>query len=101
MKEIRLYYTTGNFAEDKDAAKDIREHDIRPTLNSGDSITIDFTGITLATQSFVHALISDVLRVGGESALDKIEFRGCEVAVRGIIETVVQYSLETMDEPDD
>jgi hypothetical protein len=52
----------------------------------------------LTTQSFVHALISDVLRSEGEKILDRIEFKGCAPGVKGIIETVVQYSLETMED---
>jgi hypothetical protein len=39
-------------------------------------------------------------RSGGEKVLDQIEFRNCAPGVRGIVETVVQYSLETMDEQD-
>lgn len=98
MIEIKLFDVVGDFAEDKDAAKDIRESRIRPALARGERVVLDFSNITLATQSFVHALVSGVLRTEGEQILDRIEFRRCEAGVRGIIETVVQYSLETADE---
>jgi STAS-like domain of unknown function (DUF4325) len=88
----------GDFAEDKDWAATFREQAIRSTLNEGNNVVLDFTGISLTTQSFVHALISDVLRSEGESVLDRLEFRGCTPSVKGIIETVVQYSLETQED---
>jgi hypothetical protein len=98
VKTVNLIKWVGDFAEDKDKAALIRESDIRPCLEKGEPIVLDFTGITLATQSFVHALISDLLRAKGEIALDLIEFKGCSASVKGIVETVVQYSLDTMDD---
>ena len=86
----------GSFAEDKDAAALIRESSIRPAIISRKRVVIDFSGVSVATQSFVHALITDILRTRGEAVLDQFEFKGCSLAVRGIVETVVQYSLETM-----
>jgi hypothetical protein len=50
------------------------------------------------TQSFIHALISDVLRVHGEGALDYLEFKSCTDVVKGVVATVVQYSLDSMGE---
>jgi STAS-like domain of unknown function (DUF4325) len=98
---IEIANVVGGFAEDKDWGAAIREEAVRAVLNGGDRIIIDFTGVTLATQSFVHALISDVLRSEGEEVLTKMEFKGCEPGVKGIIETVVQYSLETMEDDSD
>lgn len=99
-KTIELASKTGDFAEDKDLAATIRENQIRPALREGQKVIIDFTGISLTTQSFVHALISDLLRSNGESLLGQVEFKQCSAGVRGIIETVVQYSLETIEEDD-
>jgi hypothetical protein len=95
---LKIAALIGDFAEDKDWAATIREEAIRKTLSEGNNIVLDFTGVSLATQSFVHALISDVLRSEGEKILERIEFKGCAPGVKGIIETVVQYSLETMDD---
>ena len=98
MTTINLYQQVGFFAENKDIAAKLRKETILPTLNSGSSIEIDFSGITLATQSFIHALISDVLRQHGEDVLSRLKFRNCEKAVRGIVEIVVQYVLETIED---
>ena len=96
MKQIKLLELVGSFAEDKDAAAKLRREVILPTLASGGSVEIDFAGITLTTQSFIHALISQVLRQEGEEALARMTFKNCGSAARGIIETVVQYVLESV-----
>jgi hypothetical protein len=72
-------------------------------VKAGEAVVLDFAGVNLVTQSFVHALISDVLRSEGERGLDHLVFDHCNEGVRGIVETVVQYSLETMesDSPDE
>lgn len=98
MSQISLIAVAGDFAEDKDIAASIRLHQIIPALNAGTEVVLDFTGVTLVTQSFIHALICDPLRVHGEDALARLVFKGCSDGVRGIVETVVQYSLETMDD---
>jgi hypothetical protein len=88
---------TGDFAEDKDVAATLRESKIRQALAEGQRVILDFKGVRLATQSFIHALVSDVLRTHGESVLGRVTFKGCTNAVKGIIETVVQYSLESIE----
>jgi STAS-like domain of unknown function (DUF4325) len=96
MNTIRLLDLVGSFAEDKDAAAKLRREVILPTLKNGDSVEIDFSGITLTTQSFIHALISQALRQEGEAGLARMKFKNCGSAARGIIETVVQYVLESV-----
>jgi STAS-like domain of unknown function (DUF4325) len=95
---INMFERVGDFGEDKDAAAALREEFIKPTVARGCAITLDFEGVTLVTQSFIHALISDVLRASGESVLSFLEFKNCAEVVRGIISTVVQYSLDTMSD---
>ena len=94
MTRIEIGKLMGSFAEDKDAAARLRKEIILPTLGRGDEVEFDFGGVTLTTQSFIHALISEALRCYGERALDLLSFKNCPTAVRGIIETVVQYVLE-------
>jgi len=89
---------TADFAEDKDAAAKIRDQKIRPAIRDGKEVILDFTGVTLATQSFIHALVSDVIRTTGESVLTLLKFKGCNKEVKGIVRTVVQYSLEILED---
>jgi len=97
MMNVKISDETGDFAEDKDVAAAIRDKHIRAAVTGATEIVLDFTGVRLVRQSFVHALISDVLRGGGEVSLKYIVFKGCTESVKGIIETVVQYSLEAAD----
>jgi hypothetical protein len=93
---IRVHDCCGDFAENKDKAREMRETRIRPALKDRCQwpIVLDFTGVDSSTQSFVHALISDVFQEKGEAALDILEFKGCSKAIESLITTVVNYSLE-------
>ncbi|TRZ50654.1 DUF4325 domain-containing protein [bacterium] len=94
MTEIVLLPKTGSFAENKDIAKDIRTNELIPLLENNENVILNFEGIDAATQSFVHALISDLLRKYGSAVLDKISFKGCNEKVRKIISIVTDYMQE-------
>lgn len=53
-----------DFEEDVEAAADIRERVILPTLMNDQLLVLDFSDIRAATQSFVHALMYRVFRDG-------------------------------------
>ncbi len=94
MIEIKLLPVVGSFAENKDLARDLRIKKIIPALEKGQEVTLDFKGIDSATQSFIHALISDLIRNYGTEVLDKIYFKNCSETVRKIISLVVDYMQE-------
>ena len=92
---IEIRQTCGDFAENKDAARDIREGTIRRAVADQDfPIVLDFKGVGSSTQSFVHALISDIFQTSGEDALIFFEFANCNKAIKSLIATVIDYSLE-------
>lgn len=91
MKIIKLLPKTGVFAENKDIARDIRISDITPILEKNEEITLDFEGVESATQSFIHALISELIRSFGNEILNNIYFKNCNKSVREIINIVVDY----------
>jgi len=91
MKIIDLHTFTGDFAENKDVARSLRLEEIEPYLKVGDTVNINFQGITSATQSFIHALISQSIRDFGIEVLDNINFKNCNDQVKTIIEIVVEY----------
>jgi len=93
ITKIRLAAGVAGFAEDKDYARTLRQEKILPALERGDSVTLDFTQVKYATQSFVHALIGEALKKHGESVLDRIEFKNCTPQLQSVIELVVDYSL--------
>jgi hypothetical protein len=89
----------GNFAEDKDVARRIREENILPCLNDRKGVVLDFKGVDVATQSFIHAMISEALRIHNGSALELLEFRSCKATVKSVVLTVIEYSLASRDLP--
>lgn len=95
MTRIKLIEHTGSFAENKDVARDIRLNKLVPALEKGEGVILDFENIEGATQSFVHALISDLIRKHGNTVLDKIQFKSCNDTVKGIISIVADYMQES------
>lgn len=94
MKRIGILDKAGAFAENKDVARDLRVQEIMPALKKGEEVVLDFEGVWAATQSFIHALISDVLRKYGDDALERISFKSCNGDIKKIIGIVVDYMQE-------
>jgi len=92
---IKLLPTVGAFAENKDIGRDIRLNEIEPSLKNNQDVVLDFEGVDGATQSFVHSLISQVIRDNGSNVLEKIFFKNCADDVRAIINIVVDYMQQT------
>ena len=95
MIEIKLFKVLKNtFAENKDLARDIRLNKIIPALDNNQEVILDFEGMDSATQSFIHALISDLIRKYGIQVLDRISFKNCHETIKKIINIVVDYMQE-------
>ena len=92
---IKLEPIVGSFAENKDKARDLRLKKILPALEQNKEVILDFEKITGATQSFIHALISDIIRKKGADALDSIYFKNCNDTVKKIINIVIEYMQES------
>lgn len=93
-KTISIKEKAGSFAENKDVAREIRIKYIIPALKKGKTVIIDFSEVTGATQSFMHALISDVIRIFGEDGLDKLRFKNCSPVVKEVVTIVAEYMQE-------
>src|SRR5690242_1404146 len=83
----------GPIAQDKDWARQARLDVLLPTLAARVDVRLDFSKTTIATQSFVHALISEAIRTYGEDVLTILEFHGCSPQVELTVKTVITYSL--------
>ena len=94
MIEIKLLQLVGSFAENKDAAREIRLSQIIPALDKNEEVILNFEGIDSTTQSFIHALISDLIRKYGNDVLDRAYFKSCSEIVQKIINIVVAYVQE-------
>lgn len=97
-KIIRMHKMVGDFAENKDVAKRLRTKEIIPSLTKGDEVVLDFSGINGATQSFVHALISDPIRKLKDIAFDNLTYKNANVDIREIVSIVYRYMQESLDD---
>ena len=91
MKKIKLLPMVGSFAENKDLAREIRVKKIIPALEKKEEVILDFEGVDSTTQSFIHALISDLIRKYGVEVLENVSFKNCNDIVKKIISIVVDY----------
>jgi len=94
MKQIDIFEKAGSFAENKDIARDIRLSEIIPALEKKEEVVLDFDRVAAATQSFIHALISDIIRKYGNDILDRILFKSCNETIKQIINIVIDYMQE-------
>jgi len=95
-KIVLLKQSAGEFAENKDIAKQLRVKILMPELSKGREVIMDFDGVKGATQSFVHALISDPIREYKDIAFDKLIYKNCNDDVKEIIAIVYRYMQESM-----
>jgi hypothetical protein len=93
---VNLVDRVGEFAVDKDAARKIRTATILPALDAGADVVLDFRNVQVATQSFVHALISEPVRRDGREGLRRLVFKNTSPTVKRVIKMVVAYSLANM-----
>jgi hypothetical protein len=94
MNEIRLFEEAGRAAENKNIARTIREAFLVVPILAGQEVTLDFANVEFATQSFVHALLSRLIRETRGAAIELIRFINCNDNVRAVIETVILYSQD-------
>jgi len=94
---IKIKDFVGDFAENKDVAKELRVTKILPALTKDKVVVLDFSGVSGTTQSFIHALISEPIRQFRDVALEKIEYKQCSDVVREVIKTVYEYMQESLD----
>lgn len=92
---ISIKVKAGSFAENKDVARELRIKRIMPALKRNQMVILDFSGITGATQSFMHALISDTIRIYGEGVFDQLRFRNCSPVVKEVVTIVSEYMQES------
>jgi hypothetical protein len=95
-KIIKIKQLAGEFAENKDVAKRVRINEIMPALAKGEEVIIDFNGVSGATQSFIHALVSDPIREYKEMSFDKLMYKNANDDIREIVSIVYRYMQESI-----
>jgi len=96
-KTIAMRKLIGDFAENKDIAKKLRIDEIMPELSKGHEVILDFKGVNGATQSFIHALVSDPIREFRNVAFDNLAYKNVSGDIREIISIVYRYMQESLD----
>ena len=95
---INLLDQIGKFGEDKDAARAIRQRQIIPALESGNEVALDFTGVSGATQSFIHALIAEPIMRFRDQAFEILYYISANDEVAEIISIVYRYLQESFED---
>jgi len=91
-----MFKLAGEFAENKDIAKELRVQILMPELSKGREVIVDFYNVKGVTQSFIHALISDPIREYKDVAFDKLIYKNCNDDVKEIVAIVYRYMQESM-----
>ena len=91
METIKMLEEAGEFCENKDIAKRIREENLLPALAKNQAVTFDFEGVTGATQSFIHALISEAIRKYPETIFDNVFYKNTCEDLKEVISIVYTY----------
>jgi hypothetical protein len=100
IKNIKMREAAGDFAENKDIAKKLRIEQIMPALSKGNEVILDFDGVNGATQSFIHALLSDPIRELGDITFNNLAYKNTNNDIREIISIVYRYMQESLDRND-
>ncbi|KKQ74521.1 MAG: hypothetical protein US96_C0030G0001, partial [Candidatus Woesebacteria bacterium GW2011_GWB1_38_5b] len=61
MRVIKIYKYAGVFAENKDVAREIRITLLTPLIKQEKGVILDFNKVEATTQSFMHALLSEIM----------------------------------------
>ncbi|MBR3353530.1 STAS-like domain-containing protein [Candidatus Saccharibacteria bacterium] len=96
METIKMLELAGEFAENKDIAKEIRTKQLLPALKNNRAVTFDFGNVKGATQSFIHALISDALRKYPDVVYDNVFYKNASEEIQKIITIVYRYMQESL-----
>ena len=95
MIQIKLKEMAGEFCENKDIAKKIREECVLPALRAGNQIELDFDGVTGVTQSFIHAAIAEAIRQFPDTFYSLVFFKNCSDLVKTVVGMVSEYMQES------
>ena len=96
--KIKLIDEVGEFAEDKDKAKRLRTKFILPAIENGNFVALDFSGMSGATQSFIHALIAEPIMKYRDRAFEKLVFVDTNQDISEIISIVYRYLQESFED---
>lgn len=96
---IRIAPDVGSMAQDKVAAAGIRDDQIFPLVRDGDdAIALDLGGVTLTTQSYIHALLAGPLRALGRAGIERrLWIVAADDQPKEVVRIVIGYILNELE----
>jgi len=68
--------------------------ELEQALQAEDRVTLDFTGVGIATQSFIDELVGVLILEYGPEILRRLSFKGCNEDIRAVIHFVAASRTE-------
>ncbi len=93
-KTVSITPTVGHLAEDKDAAKRVRDDVILPEIRLGRPVCIDLRAIRVVTHTFLHALLYEVVGVAGADSRRLVYIQAQDRQVKDVVRMVSLYAYE-------
>lgn len=94
---VRVRRALGETPNDREAAERYGRERIASALASGRNVLLDFTDVNLATQSFFHALLAEVI-LGDERNADRVSIVNATSSQSAIFNLAVRHMRRTSAE---
>jgi hypothetical protein len=95
--ELNIADELGTHLADVDRGIAFRRCRLEPTLATGSTLVLDFTGVRHSNDSFMNGLLTALFEAHGEQLLERVTFRGCNAIIRVLIEGAIALGLEKYD----
>ncbi|HBA86102.1 MAG TPA: hypothetical protein DCZ95_18615 [Verrucomicrobia bacterium] len=79
-------------------AAEFRTGRIDPYVDICQEIVLDFSGVRNANSSFMNALLTGLIEQHGQRLLNVLVFKGCNPAIRVLIEAAVELGIRKTQE---
>ncbi len=91
---VTIRPTVSHLAEDKDAARRVRDELLLPEVRAGRPVCVDLREPRVATHTFVHALLYEVIGQAGADAARLIHVHARERQIKDVVRLVAQYARD-------
>ena len=87
----------GTHLADGARAAEFRQRRTEPYVDLAREIVLDFTGVRIANSSFINALVARVVEQHGKRVVDRLVLKGCNPAIRVLVETAIDPGLRKIE----
>lgn len=91
---VTIRPTVSHLAEDKDAARRVRDELLMPEVRARRPVCIDLREPKVATHTFIHALLYEVIGEAGREAMRLIHVHARERQIKDVVRLVAQYAVD-------